>query len=241
MIIIYEQKVSLYLMLIYRKIKGNQMRIRNNPKALEIISQYKEIVIFKPQEFKGKWNKLFLERDNSSQIPLHVELGMGRGKFISKKGLHNKDINFIGIDLRYEIILSALEKILEKDINNVLLLPYNIQNLEDVFEASEIDAIYINFCDPWPKVRHSKRRLTHRLFLEKYKTLLNNNGKIEFKTDSRELFDFSLNEFKKTGFEIVDLTNDLHNGSYPDNVTTEYEEKFVNKGIKINRLEAVKV
>ena len=216
------------------------MRIRNNPKALEIIQQYSDIVISRPQEYKGKWNKFFINRgSNEPDMPIHVELGMGRGKFISTKGLLNKGINFIGIDLRHEIVLSALEKILDKKLQNVLLLPYNILNLEDAFETSEVDTFYINFCDPWPKVRHSKRRLTHRLFLEKYKIFLKNGGKIELKTDSRELFDFSVKEFKESGFEIVDLTYDLHSENYPENITTEYEEKFMKKGIKINRLEAI--
>lgn len=217
------------------------MRIRNNPKALDIIKEHDEIVIFRPEKYKGNWKKYFIKEDGyNPNTPIHVELGMGRGKFISTKGLLYKDINFIGIDLRHEIILSALEKILEKDTHNVLLLPYNILDIEDAFEASEIDTFYINFCDPWPKVRHSKRRLTHKLFLEKYRTLLKNNGRIEFKTDSRELFDFSINEFKESGFEILDITYDLHGGDYPENITTEYEEKFIKKGIKINRLEAVK-
>lgn len=216
------------------------MRLRNNPKALEIIQQYSNIVVFHPREYKGSWNKYFTERSgNKPDAPMHVELGMGRGKFISTKGLLHKEINFIGIDLRHEIILSALEKVLENELQNVMLMPYNILNLEDAFEASEVETFYINFCDPWPKVRHSKRRLTHRLFLKKYKTFLKDGGKIEFKTDSRELFDFSVNEFKESGFEIIDLTYDLHGGNYPENITTEYEEKFIKKGIKINRLEAM--
>lgn len=218
------------------------MRIRNNPRALEIIKQYSETVIFQPRELRGKWKEYFTAKNGSKpDAPLHVELGMGRGKFISTKGLLLKDTNFIGIDLRYEIVLSALQKVLEKELQNVLLLPYNILNLEDTFEASEVDTFYINFCDPWPKVRHAKRRLTHRIFLEKYKTFLKDGGRIEFKTDSRELFDFSLNEFKESGYEILDLTYDLHSGNYPGNITTEYEEKFVKKGIKINRLEAKKL
>lgn len=215
------------------------MRLRNNPKALGIIQQHSNIVVFRPSENKGNWSKYFVEKNGSRpNAPIHVELGMGRGKFISTMGLLHKDINFVGIDLRHEIILAALEKVLENELQNVLLLPYNIMNLEDAFEASEVDTFYINFCDPWPKVRHSKRRLTHRLFLEKYKFFLKDGGKIEFKTDSRELFDFSVNEFKESGFEILDLTHDLHSGDYPGNITTEYEEKFIRKGIKINRLEA---
>jgi len=216
------------------------MRIRNNRNALAIIQKHEDIVIFRPQEYKSRWRELFSEKSgNRPDAPMHVELGMGRGKFISTQGLLHKDIDFIGIDLRYEIILSALEKVLKNDLDNVLLLPFNILNLEDAFAAGEVDTFYINFCDPWPKVRHSKRRLTHRLFLEKYKTLLKKEGKIEFKTDSRELFDFSIDELKETGYEIVDLSYDLHGGNYPGNITTEYEEKFIKKGIKINRLEAV--
>jgi tRNA (guanine-N7-)-methyltransferase len=216
------------------------MRIRNNPNALVKIQQHEDIVIFKPQEYKGRWREFFTAGSgNRADAPMHVELGMGRGKFISTKGMLNKDIDFVGIDLRHEIILSALEKVLAKEVKNVFLLPYNILNLEDAFEAGEVDTFYINFCDPWPKVRHSKRRLTHRIFLEKYKTLLKEEGRIEFKTDSRELFDFSVEEFRETGWNIADLTYDLHNGNYPENITTEYEEKFIKKGVKINRLVAV--
>ena len=217
------------------------MRIRNNPRALDTIKQYGDIVIFKPQDLKGKWKEYFIKKSGITEnAPMHVELGMGRGKFISTQGLLHKDTNFVGIDLRHEIVLSALEKVLKAELDNVLLMPYNILNLEDAFEAGEVDTFYINFCDPWPKLRHSKRRLTHRLLLEKYKTLLKNEGRIEFKTDSRELFDFSVNEFKESGYEILDLTYDLHSGNYPENITTEYEEKFTKKGIKINRLEAIK-
>ncbi|HWR61830.1 MAG TPA: tRNA (guanosine(46)-N7)-methyltransferase TrmB [Clostridia bacterium] len=217
------------------------MRIRNNPKALDIIGQYTDIVIFQPKEYKGNWREYFSKKKNGGpDSPLHVELGMGRGKFISTHGVLHRNTNFIGIDLRHEIILSALGKVLDNELDNVVLLPYNILNLEDAFEEGEVNTFYINFCDPWPKVRHAKRRLTHRLFLEKYRTFLKSGGKIEFKTDSRELFDFSVNEFQESGFEIRKLTHDLHSDSYPENITTEYEEKFLRKGVRINRLEAVK-
>lgn len=217
------------------------MRIRNNPKALDIIKQHPDIVIFQPTEYKGKWRDYFAARKNNDpDAPLNVELGMGRGKFISTQGLLHKDINFIGIDLRHEIVLSALGKILDNELDNVALLPYNILNLEDAFQEGEVNTFYINFCDPWPKVRHAKRRLTHRLFLKKYKSFLRPGGRIEFKTDSRELFDFSVNEFLESGYEILALTHDLHSENYPGNITTEYEEKFLRKGVKINRLEAIK-
>ncbi|MGE5630166.1 MAG: tRNA (guanosine(46)-N7)-methyltransferase TrmB [Caulobacteraceae bacterium] len=217
------------------------MRLRNNPRAMEIIQQHKDIVIFRPQDFKGKWHQYLNEHgENSANSPIHVELGMGRGKFITTNGLLHRDINFIGIDLRAEVILSALQKVLDNELSNVLFLPLNIANIQDAFDIGEVDTLYINFCDPWPKVRHSKRRLTHKLFLEKYKSILSNNGEIIFKTDSRDLFEFSLSEFSDMGFDIVDKTFDLNNGDYPDNITTEYEEKFMKMGIKINRLKAVK-
>ena len=217
------------------------MRIRNNPRALEIIRQYEDIVIFQPKEHKGSCREYFSQQKKGAPgAPIHVELGMGRGRFISTQGLLHKHINFIGIDIRHEIVLAALGKVLDNELENVVLIPYNILNLEDAFEEGEVDTFYINFCDPWPKVRHSKRRLTHRLFLEKYRTFLKAGGKIEFKTDSRELFDFSVNEFGESGFEITQLTYDLHNDGYPENITTEYEEKFIKKGVKINRLVAQK-
>lgn len=217
------------------------MRIRNNPRALDMIKQYGDIVIFEPKDHRGYWKEYFIkQKNNTPDAPIHVELGMGRGKFISTQGLLHKHTNFIGIDLRHEIVLSALGKVLDNELDNVVLLPYNIWNLEDAFAEGEVDTFYINFCDPWPKLRHSKRRLTHRLFLEKYRTFLKDGGRIEFKTDSRELFDFSVNEFAESGFEILDLTYDLHNGNYPENITTEYEEKFIKKDIRINRLVAVK-
>ena len=122
------------------------MRIRNNPKALEIIKQYDEIVIFRPGEYKGNWNEYFSRRTgNKEDAPIRAELGMGRGRFISTNGLLNRDINFIGIDLRHEIILSALSKVLEMELQNVILIPYNILDIEDAFEPSEVDTFYINF------------------------------------------------------------------------------------------------
>ena len=123
------------------------MRIRNNPRALEIIKQYEDIVIFQPKENKGSWREYFSKQKNSSPLaPIHVELGMGRGKFISTQGLLHKQINFIGIDLRHEIVLAALGKVLDNELQNVVLIPYNILNLEDAFEEEEVDTFYINFC-----------------------------------------------------------------------------------------------
>ena len=173
------------------------MRLRNNPKAYEIIRQHDDIVIMRPQDYKGQWKQYFYRQcGNPPNSLLKVEIGVGRGKFITDSALINRSTDFVGIDLRPEIILSALRKVLGNELKNVLLIPFNAENIEDVFEYEEVDAFFLNFSDPWPKVRHAKRRLTHRLFLEKYKKLLKKNGEIIFKTDNRNLFDFSINEFR---------------------------------------------
>lgn len=217
------------------------MRIRNNPRALELIQQHDDIVIFRPQEYKGRWRQYFNDHcGNSLDALLKVEVGMGRGKFIADSGKLYRQDDFIGVDLRPEIILSALSKVLDNELDNVILLSLNAINIEDAFENGEVDTLYLNFSDPWPKARHAKRRLTHRIFLEKYKKVLKKGGEIVFKTDSRDLFDFSVNELMETGFEITELTHALEERDYPDNITTEYEERFRRLGVKINRLKAVK-
>jgi len=218
------------------------MRIRKNPRALEFVCQHPDIVIFRPQEYKGKWREYFEKHcGNKPDASLKIEIGMGKGKFITESAMLNKTDDFIGIDLRPEIMMSALKKVLEHDIGNVLLVPLNAANIEDAFAPGEVDTLYLNFSDPWPKARHAKRRLTHSLFLERYKKILKKGSEIILKTDSRSLFDFSVEEFQKMGFEITELTHDLHSCGCTDNITTEYEEKFMELGIKINRLKAINV
>ncbi len=207
------------------------MRIRHKPNALPELQKYNDKVIFNPHQFKGKWHELF-----GNQNPINIELGMGRGQFITNHALNNPDKNYIGFEKKNEVIIVALRKVLDNQLNNIVIVPLNVMYIEEVFEKGEIDTIYLNFSDPWPKVRHAKRRLTHRLFLEKYKQLLSPKGHIEFKTDNRSLFDFSLLEFEECGFELLDVTYDLKALNDPKNVTTEYEEKFMEMGIKINRL-----
>lgn len=213
---------------------GTKMRLRRKPKALGTLEQYQDIVIFKPEENKGTW-KEFFNNDN----PLHVELATGKGKFIVENACKNPDINYIGIDSQLDVIYMALKRALNKEVKNLALLPFNIENIEEVFDKNEVDCLYINFCDPWPKSRHAKRRLTNMRFLDKYKLFLKDGAQIIFKTDNKPLFDYSVEEFKAANLEIANITYDLAAENDPENVPTEYETKFMEQGVKINRLKAV--
>ncbi len=207
------------------------MRIRHKPNAVPEMQKHGDIVLFNPEKNKGKWKEVF-GRSN----PIHLELGMGRGKFLTAHAENNPDINYIGMEKKNEVIIVALRKVLEKELKNIRLVSFNAVYIDSVFEEGEINTLYLNFSDPWPKDRHAKRRLTHKGFLEKYKLLLTKDGHIEFKTDNRPLFDFSVEEFKSAGLELEAVTYDLHSLQDPHNITTEYEEKFSQMGISINRL-----
>ncbi|MDF2891970.1 MAG: tRNA ((46)-N7)-methyltransferase TrmB [Clostridia bacterium] len=211
------------------------MRMRHKPYAVDKLLGHPDIVIFKPALLKGKWSEEF---GNSN--PINVELGMGRGQFITTNAYKHPNNNYIGIEKKNEVVLSALQRVLDFDhpIQNLRMLPTNIDFISELFGAQEIDRLYINFCDPWPKDRHAKRRLTHRGYLNEYKELLKPKADIIFKTDNRELFDFSIEEFQACGYEITEITYDLHKLEDPENVMTEYEKKFSEMGVKINRLKA---
>jgi tRNA (guanine-N7-)-methyltransferase len=197
------------------------------------------IVITDQYDHKGKWSEEF---KNNNEI--HLELGCGMGGFISEKSKQNLDINFVGIDLKDEVLVFALRKVVEvrgiegvQDIN-VRLMPLNIMLIDDVFAKDEISKIYINFCNPWPKERHNKRRLTHSKFLTNYKKFLKMGSEVWFKTDNTELFEDSVEYFKECGFEILFSTYDLHNSDFKENVVTEYEAKFTKIGMKTMFLRA---
>lgn len=209
------------------------MRLRAKPKAFDVLRQNQHIIVFKPEEKKGEWKHFFCN-DN----PLHVELATGKGQFIVESALRNPQINYIGVDSKHEVLYMALKKVLNKNVKNIALLPFNIENIEEVFDTQEVDLLYINFCDPWPKSRHAKRRLTNRRFLEKYKLFLKENAQIIFKTDNRALFDYSIEEFNEANFCIESITYDLAAKNDTENILTEYEMKFMGKGVKINRLKA---
>ena len=207
------------------------MRVRKKPWAeKELIEN--SYVIKNPEENKGRWKNIF-EADK----PLYVELGCGKGKFIKEMALRFPEINFIGIEKQPSVLATAVRHIEEK-IDNLRFVGFDAGALENLFEEGEIDRLYINFCDPWPRKKWAKRRLTYRGFLENYKKLFGDAGELFFKTDNKDLFEFSLVEFEENGWELKNVTFDLYSEECPWNTATEYEEKFASEGVPICRLEA---
>lgn len=213
------------------------MRLRNVKGSREKIEEY-EFAINNPQDYKGKWNEIF-ENDN----PIYVEIGMGKGKFISALAMQNPQYNYIGIEKFSSVLVRAIQKQEESDENlmNLRFIRFDAENICDIFEEGEIKGIYLNFSDPWPKERHAKRRLTSKEFLARYEKVLQDDGRLVFKTDNTDLFEFSLEQIKESGWNLVSYTYDLHNSEYAQgNIMTEYETRFVEMGNKINRLECAK-
>lgn len=210
------------------------MRLRNIPGARDIIGN-NPLVIHNITEWKGHFSELF-GNDN----PIHIEIGMGKGKFIMSLAKKNPDINYIGIEKYSSVLLRGLEKRQEEEeINNLYYIRMDAEEICDVFGNEEVDRIYLNFSDPWPKDRHAKRRLTSRQYFQRYDKILKKDGVVIFKTDNRKLFDFSLEEVEEAGWKQKDCTFDLHRSVYVEgNVMTEYEEKFVSEGKPIHRFTA---
>lgn len=208
------------------------MRRRKKTGAKDALLSLENMLILNPEDYKGRW------KDISKGKEIHVELGTGRGQFINTLAEKHKDIFFIGIEIKEEVLLDAVKKSINKEIDNVKYLWYNISDIDLIFDENEIERLYINFCDPWPKKRHSKRRLTHRNFLNKYKKILKKGGEIHFKTDGEELFEFSLNEFLEMGYVVRDVSLNLYRNENVDTVKTEYEEKFISQGKNIYSLTA---
>lgn len=213
------------------------MRLRKKPWARPELEAC-NFFITNPSENKGKWKQSFVN-DN----PIYLELGCGKGTFIAVHGSENEDINYIAIDIKDEVLVLAkrnIEKAYEdknKEINNLKLMAQEIALINDIFsEEDVVDRIYINFCNPWPKERHKKRRLTHTRQLENYKNFLAQDGEIYLKTDDDELFDESIEYFKESGFNIDYITYDLHKSDFVGNVRTEHENMFSEQGIKIKFL-----
>lgn len=180
------------------------------------------------KELKGKWNEEFKNNND-----IYLELGCGRGSFTAKTALKYPDKNIVAIDLKDEILVMTLKNINEAEVTNVRIIAMNIGGIAEIFDENEISRIYINFCNPWPKDRHKKRRLTHTRFLTEYKKFIKKGTEIHFKTDDLELFEESFEYFEESGFEILYKTYDLHNSEYAEeNIMTEYESKFKEKGIK---------
>lgn len=214
--------------------EDNSMRLRNVPGARDRIAA--DTYAFQDEEaitYKGRWNAEVFHNDH----PLHIEIGMGKGRFIMDLARQNPDINYIGIEKYSSVLLRALEKQEADPLPNIFFIRMDAETICDVFDHNEIAQIYLNFSDPWPKDRHAKRRLTSRQFLARYDKILIPDGHVIFKTDNRPLFDFSLEEVEAAGWILDMHTFDLHHSEYlKDNVMTEYESKFVALGNPICKL-----
>ena len=208
------------------------MRQRNVKNKQEIMDNSSYLII-NPREYCGKWKSIF--KNNN---PIHVEIGTGKGNFIIGKALANPDINFIGIEKVDSIIARCLQKIPE-DLTNLKIVRMNALEIEEVFNK-EIDTIYLNFSDPWPKKRWHKRRLTSEIFLKKYDSVFKKNNRIIQKTDNKDLFEYSIISFSQYGYKIKEISLDLHNSEIEGNIMTEYEEKFSKKGNPIYYVEVEK-
>ena len=195
------------------------MRQRNVKNKKEIINSSKYIIL-NPSELCGKWNTVFANNN-----PLYIEIGMGKGDFILANAIKYPNINFIGIEKYDSIMALAIKKIEDHDINNLKLIRMDALNIETVFKK-EIDKIFLNFSDPWPKPRHEKRRLTSDIFLSKYDMIFKNKKIIEMKTDNQKLFEYSLVSFNRNGYLLSEISLDLHHSNISDNIMTEYERKF---------------
>ena len=211
------------------------MRLRKVKNARErLMVDNNKYFINEPENYKGKWNNLF-GNDN----PLHIEIGCGKGQFMSTLAKLNPNINYVAIEKFDSVLLRCLEKIINDDIPNLKIAVMDAALLSTYFQDDEVDRIYLNFSDPWPKNHHAKRRLTSPLFLDLYKHVLKSDGEIHFKTDNRGLFEYSLESFNNNGFKLSHISLDLHKDieKYPDNITTEFEDKWSKLG-PIYRLEA---
>ena len=202
------------------------MRLRNISGSRDIIAE-SPLVIHEPEKIKGKWSELF-----GNNFPIRIEVGMGKGRFICELARNNPDINYIGIEKYSSVLLRALQKMEEEPLPNLLFIRMDAENIAEIFDKEEVDRIYLNFSDPWPKDRHAKRRLPSREFLTRYDRFLKKDGVLEFKTDNKELFDFALEELDPAGWKAVRVTYDLHHDieMMEGNVMTDYEEKFSSKG-----------
>ena len=205
------------------------MRVRNRADARERLEN-SPVVFLQPKDNKGKWKEIF-----GNENPIHLEIGSGKGKFIHTLAEKHPNINFIAMEAHPTVLTFLLDKVEETHRENLKLISGNAEDLLEYFSEGEVDQLYLNFSDPWPKTRHEKRRLTFHTFLSRYETIIQ-------KTDNQGLFEYSLMSYAKYGFTFNRLSLDLTNSVYEeDNVHTEYEDKFIKKGNRIYMVEAVKV
>lgn len=208
-----------------RNVKGSQERILENPYTIQTDGT-------DGKDYSGLWHKNTFHNDH----PIHIEIGMGKGQFITRLAKEHPDINYIGIEKYSSVLVRALDKRDALELDNLIFLRMDAEDIDAYFAVSEVAGIYLNFSDPWPKDRHAKRRLTSGSFLTKYNKILQKDGFLQFKTDNRPLFDFSLEELKENNWIADEVSYNLHeNGPAPGNIMTEYEEKFYQLGNPICR------
>lgn len=209
------------------------MRMRKKKNCAARLERCTDIRITEPENNKGHWSEVF-GNDN----PIHIEIGCGKGAFVTGMAKMYPNVNFIAVEKVEDVIVMAMEKTISLGLNNIRFVSLDAERIEEFFEKGEIERIYLNFSDPWKKNKQAKRRLTHKNFLDKYKNILNNGDYIWFKTDNRKLFEFSLNSFAQENFKLENITLDLHASGFEGNVITEYEQRFLDLGQPIYRLEA---
>lgn len=204
------------------------MRRRNVKNAHERLLSCPNVYVNNPADYIGKWHELF-----NNNNPIHLEIGMGKGDFIIEHAKRNPNINYIGLEKYESVLIQAVDKAKELNLNNLYLVCFDATDIDKIFAANEIDKIYLNFSDPWPKYRHTKRRLTSSHFLSKYRTICKKPCLIEFKTDNRGLFEYSLITFNEQKYKFLDLSLNLHEHAKENNltvITTEYEDRFSQMG-----------
>ncbi|WP_425378448.1 tRNA (guanosine(46)-N7)-methyltransferase TrmB [Spiroplasma endosymbiont of Polydrusus pterygomalis] len=209
------------------------MRLRNKPWATDYIMENPTFAIPNPDHYKEQWKKNVFKNNNT----LNIEIGTGKGDFIIALAKKYPDQNFLAIERYPSVLFLALKKIIAENLPNLKIIVFDATLLTNVFAPKEINKIYLNFSDPWPKARHEKRRLTNKIFLDFYQIILQDKGEIHFKTDNDQLFQYSLTSFQDNNWKIVDYTTDLYHSSYlANNIPTEYEQRFVKLGKNINYL-----
>ncbi len=210
------------------------MRLRKIKNALEKLASNQQYFVQNPLEMKGKWHTLF-----TNSQPLHIEIGCGKGKFITTLAQIHPENNYLAIEKYDSVLLRCLEKVEALDLPNLKLVLLDAGEIQNYFAPHEVDQIYINFSDPWPKKHHAKRRLTHPNFLKSYELILKKGGSVIQKTDNRKFFEFSLESFNQEGWLLSNISLDLHKDNVESNITTEFEDKWSLLG-PIYRLEATK-
>lgn len=207
------------------------MRLRNIKGSREVIAT-NEFVVQEAENRRGQWQAVF-----GNENPVQIEIGMGKGQFIMELARRNPDINYVGIEKYSSVLIRAIEKRSQEDLPNLLFVRMDAEHIAEVFGEEEVDRIYLNFSDPWPKDRHAKRRLTSKEFLARYDQCLKRDGFIQFKTDNRPLFDFTLEQAAEVGWQTSEVSYDLHHSEYVEgNIMTEYEQRFSAEGNPIHRV-----